>query len=558
MRGAWKKFQRSKNSRLKLAALLMLAGSFSLLAQEGTRPSATRNKRFLASDNFTAFQLIDVERTQLGRQSVLRLVRRSEREPGGDDLFMNFESESLFSNPAHQSLILKSAVELSVHNNMSGKAGLFTLPSHLVRMKLPDYLNLSGNTQRREAGDFSFSAEIEPHAANAEILRRENFKGGRHYLFSVALQNGHVSVKLTNLLRRIGGAETILDSIELVSIDKVKSQKRNAIILSYDEAQGRVELKVNGREQAVKFLKREQSDNFALDFTPLKAAPLSLFSPFRGYADNILFANRVLNSEDQRHYGALEPYGDRYTQRRGSITTQVFDMGFSASNINTISADAELPRGTHADFSFRCHNRRFDAALIPAALPFQPLATAAGSKCRFLQLHAQLTADNAGEATPALKAFNLEYRENPPPERPLPPRVVKATAESVTLEIAPNSELDVVKGGRYIVYYGHKPHRSEGAVYYTSTTAQGATVKGEPILHRVPVRLTITNDLLARNKYYADQNPRFKSRYPFFAPGLGYYFWVTACDNAYTDAQEFADHESGPSDTVFVRFSQSP
>jgi hypothetical protein len=513
-------------------------------------------KAFWQATASPAFQLSDVERTQLGRQSVLRLVRRSEREPDGDDLFMNFESGSLFSNPAHQSLILKSAVELTVHANMSGKAGLFTLPSHMVRMKLPDYLNLSGNTQRREAGDFSFSSEIEPHAANAEILRRENFKGGRHYLFSVALQNGHVTVKLTNLLRRIGGVETVLDSIELISVDKVKSQKRNQVVLTYDEAQGRLELSINGREQVVKFLKREQTDNFALDFTPLKAAPLSLFSPFRGYADNVLFANRVLTGEDLRHYGALEPYGDRYTQRRGSIMTQVYDMGFSASNINAISADADLPRGTHADFSFRCHNRRFDASLMPAALPFQPLKAAAGNKCRFLQLRAQLTADNAGEATPALRAFNLEYRENPPPERPLPPRVVNAAAESVTLEIAPNSELDVVKGGRYIVYYGHKPHKSEGAVYYTATTVQGAAVKGEPIQHRVPVRLTITNDMLARNKYYADQNPRFKNRYPFFAPGLGYYFWVTACDNAYSDAQEFADHESGPSETVFVRFPQ--
>jgi len=555
MRGAWKKFRRSNSITWALAALVAAGPNF-VDAQEGTRPSATRSKTFHAADAFTTFQLNDVERTRLGRETVLRLVRRSDREPGGDDLFMTFESDSLFSNPAHQSLLQKSALESVPHAGMSGKAGLFTLPSHLVRMKLPDYLNLSGNGQRREAGDFSFSAEIEPHSANAEILRRENFKGGRHYLFLIALQNGHVNVKLTNLLRRLGGEETVLDSAELLSIDKIKSQKRNQIILTYDEAQGRIELNVNGREQVVKFLKREVNDNFTLDFTPLKAAPLTLFSPFRGYADNVLFANRVVSGEDLRHYGSLEPYGDRYTQRRGSVMTQVFDMGFSASHINHIHADAEVPQGSHADFSFRCHNRRFDANLQAAALPFEPLSRAAGNRCRFLQLKAQLTADNAGQITPALKAFQLEYRENPPPERPLPPQVAKVTADSVTLEIAPNSELDVVNGGRYIVYYGHKPLKSEGAVYFTSTVVQNGTVKGEPIHHRAPLKLTITNDMLMRNKLYADQSPRFKNRYPYFAPGLGFYFWVTACDNAYTDAQELADHESAPSKPVFVRFLQ--
>jgi hypothetical protein len=557
MRGAWKKSQRL-NSAICVCALLFGA-AVTIDAQEGTRPSATRKKIFLAGDKAIAYQLSDVERVQQGRQTLLRLVRRSEREPGGDDLFLNFESKTLFSNPAHQSLLIKSGLEISRHTNMSGNAGLFTLPSHLIRMKLPDYLNLSGNTQRREAGDFSFSLEIEPHAANGELLRRENFKGGRHYLFSIALVNNHVNVKLTNLLRRVGdSAETVLDSAEFNSIDKVRPQKRNQIIFAYDEAQGRLELNINGREQVVKFLKRETSDHYIVDFTPLKAAPVSLFSPFRGYADNVLFANRHLSGEDLRHYGAIEPYGDRYTQRRGSVLTEVYDMGYSASNINAIHADAEVPRDTHADWSFRCHNRRFDANLSSAALPFQPFAAAAGSKCRFVQLQAQLTADNAGEATPALKAFSLEYRENPPPERPLPPKVVKATADSVALDIMPNSELDVVKGGRYIIYYGHKPLKSEGAVYFTTTVVQGNAIKGEPIYHRVPVRVTVTNEMLSRNKHYADQNPRFKNRYPFLAPGLGYYFWVTACDSAYSDAQEFADHESAPSEPVFVRFSAAP
>ncbi len=557
MRGAWKKYPGSSSVTL-LSGLGLLLAAFTLSAQEGTRPSATRRKVFSAGESFLNFQLTDLERANFNRQSTIRLARRSDREPTGDDLWMNFESPALFSNPAHQSLLVKSGLEIIAREGMTGNAGLFTLPSHLIRLKLPAYLNLSGNTQRSETGDFTFACEIEPHAANAELLRRENFKGGRHFLFSVALQNGHVSVKLINLLSRIGAPgsaqEAVLDSLELISIDKVKSQKRNQVLLIYDEAHGRIELNVNGREQAVRFLKREAADHFVLNLTPLRAAPLVMFSPFRGYADNVMFTNRVLNSEDLRHFGALTPYGDRYTQRRGTLLSAIYDMGFSASNINSLLAEAEIPKGTHAEWSFRCHNKRFDERLAESALPFMKLAAAPETKCRFLQLRARLTSDNSGEATPAIKAFTLEYRENPPPSRPLAPKVARVSAESVDLELMPNSELDVVKGGRYIIYYGHKAYKAEGAVYFKNTTTVGGIVKGEPIHHRVPVRVAITNDVLAQNKFYADRNPRFKNRFPILEPAIGFYFWVTACDNAYSDAQEFADHESEPSEAVFVRF----
>ena len=557
MRGAWTKSPVSNSARL-LACVLLLHLAASQHAQDGTRPSATKQKIFHAGESFMNFQLTDLERVNFNREMTIRLARRSDREPAGDDLWLNFESAALFSNPAHQSLLIKSGLEITAREGMTGNAALFTLPSHLIRLKLPDYLNLSGNTQRSETGDFTFACEIEPHAANAELLHRENFKGGRHYLFSVALLNGHVSVKLTNLLSRIGATaiqkDEVLDSIEMISVEKVKSQKRNQILLTYDEARGRLELNVNSREQVVRFLKREADDHFVLNLQPLRAAPLSMFSPFRGYADNVMFTNRVMTTEDLRNFGALTPYGDRYAQRRGTLLTAIYDMGFSASNINSIMVDADVPKNTHAEWGFRCHNKRFDERLGENALRFLKISVAPDTKCRFLQLRARLTADNAGETTPALKAFTLEYRQNPPPSRPIAPKTVKVTGDSVELDLRPNSELDVVKGGRYIIYYGHKPYKAEGAVYFRSTTTQRGIVKGEPIEHRVPIRVVVTNEMLAQNKYYADQNPRFKNRYPILEPAIGFYFWVTACDNAYSDAQEFADHESQPSETVFVRF----
>jgi hypothetical protein len=82
----------------------------------------------------------------------------------------------------------------------------------------------------------------------------------------------------------------------------------------------------------------------------------------------------------------------------------------------------------------------------------------------------------------------------------------------------------------------------------------GAMAQAEPITHKVPIRLVLTNEILAQNKKWSDAKPRFRNRYPVFEKGIGYYFWVTACDNAWSEAQEHADHCSEPSVPVFARF----
>ena len=172
-----------------------------------------------------------------------------------------------------------------------------------------------------------------------------------------------------------------------------------------------------------------------------------------------------------------------------------------------------------------------------------------------MQFKAEFTADNAGRSSPELKQIALEYRENPPPDRPAKLRVIATEGDAVELEIVPNTELDVVKGGRYIIYYGHKAHQIEGAIYFRSGSYQQKEFRGEPIWHKAPMRIKIGLDTIMTNKSWADKNPRFRQRYPIFEPGLGFYFWVSACDNAYGEAQELADHESLPSEAVFVRFN---
>jgi|GEM_PF-2963410 len=526
-----------------------------VLAQEGTRPTSTKRRVFTVDDKFLTLYTEHLEKIPNGNHHVLRLERKGDAAPAQDDLILDFESAALFSNPAHQPLILKSKLERTVHTGFNGSAAQFNLPEHRLKVKLPSFLHLSGDGLTTDSGDFTFACEFEPHSAQAEILRRENFFLGRQYLFAVTLRNNRIVVKFENLLQLPGSERgKFIESVELKSIDKVHPGKHNFLALSYDEAAGRIVLTLNDRQQAVHTLKRTTDENYTVSFRELKNAPLALFASYTGYADNILFSNRVISDEDLKHHGAIKPYGDRYDQRRGILKSDIYDMGFSQSNITEISASLSSDGENLLAVKYRCLDRKFSPRLTEQSLRFEAIGGAGGKKCRFIQFKAEFTADNAGRKSPQLRQIALEYRENPPPDRPGKLRIISVEADSVEVEIAPNTELDVVRGGRYIVYYGHKAHQIEGAVYFKSGAYMQQQFRGEPIQHKVPVRLKLTNETIAVNKSWADKNPRFKHRYPVFEPGIGYYFWVTACDNAYGEAQELADHESAPSEAVFVRF----
>ncbi len=549
----WRKFLRW-NKRGSAALAVLLIPAVLVFAQDGTRPDTTRRRAFSAGDSFLWQHAENLERIREGNATVIRLERKADQDPAADDLLIDFEHPALFRNPAHQSLVLKQSLERTAVNDLSGQAAQFKLPGHQLKLNLPAYLNLSGNAGEGPSGDFSFSCELKPATAGGEILRRENFYQGRHYLFSIALRNSRPVVRFENLLVATGpDGKVLLESAQLHSIDKLKQGGRNTLLVTYSEGSGRLTLRLNGREQAVYHLKRQGHENFALSFSHLKAAPFTLFSPYRGYADNVVFSNRVLGDEDVLHFGALKPYGDRYEQRTGILLSDILDMGYSQSSIVAIKPETEQSQESPLRVEFRCADRRFAPEENENRLPFSAHGGAAGKKCRFVQFRARFTSDNSGEKSPVLRKITIEYRENPPPGKPLAPRILSAQDEILEIEIAPNTELDVINGGRYIVYYGHAKLKPEGAFYFRKVTF-GATMQLEPIAHKVPIRLVLNNEILAQNKKWSDSKPRFKNRYPVFGKGIGYYFWVSACDNAWSEAQEHADHCSEPSVPVFARF----
>ncbi|MBV6493773.1 MAG: hypothetical protein LDLANPLL_01796 [Turneriella sp.] len=555
MRGAWKKLAHlSKKSTVFFAVLFLLLtflASLANYAQSGLEAAPTQRKVFLPRDGFLFSHNENLEIINLNSKTpAISLERKAALQPSSEDIFLDFETDSLVRNPTHRTSIVEANFERQFHKGMAGQSARFLLRDHRLALKLPLYLHLAGGTLTREVGDFSFACEFSPDASNGTILQRENFVSAKQYLFSIRLTKGRVEATFTNLL-----AKTPLDqkpelkNATLKSIDKVQLKKRNHLSLTYSEAKGVLTLTLNGREQDTFTLQRESGANYVLNFENLAEAPYVLFPSYRGYADNILFTNRIFSPEEILDYGKLNPYGDKYEQRKGIFYSGIFDMRFSQSTITQISTVEKTTDENLLEVFARCMDRKFMPELSPNDIPFLPIQKMVGTKCRFIQFKGIFTSDNAGKTSPLLKSITLNFRENPPPEAPKTLRVIAVDSESVTFEIPPNTELDVIKRGYYFIYYGHKAHKIEGAVYFTRPP-----FSTQKIWHKVPIRVKITNDTLLQNKAWADKNPRYKHRYPFFEKGVGYYFWVTACDNAWGESQELADHESLPSEAVFVRF----
>jgi len=527
------------------AVVLVLFGAMSLPI---FAIGATKQKIFRAKDTFLRYKSEHIELVRIEGKDALRLERVGDTPHHSDDLVFDFEHESLLRNPADRNLVLESNLDRKREPDFSTQAAYFAKNGAGIKLHLPPRLNLSGQTLTREAGDFSFAAEIAPKATDAEILRRENFDSGTHYLFRIAIRKSRIVVELLNLIERKGASGQILtESVSLTSLDKLSDRETvHKLLITYNEALGLFQLIVDQKPQGDARIIKSVDRHSILSFAPLASAPTRLFALYRGRADNVVFANRIMTADDFAHFGKVTTYGDRYDSRKAFALSEVFDMRFSESSIVSAKLDAKATTENFIALKGRCSNKRFLPELLERDLPFKKKADLVSAKCRFLQFKIDMAANNNGTESPLLHALVFEYTENPPPERPLAPRIIEAKNEAITIELQPNVEIDVHKGGRYIIHYGHKPHEPQGAIYV------GENMK--PFTHKTSLRIKFDNTILAANKSWADKNPNFKNRYPVFETGLGYYFWVTACDNAWGEAQELRDHESLPSEAVFARF----
>jgi len=495
-------------------------------------------KNFDASNFFSLQPTDHFVISKYEKESALSLREISAPPATTDDLQLDFESDFLFKNPAQQNLIVSQNLKrVSGKKNKTMTAEFYGMqhdPGLVLR--IPHYSNFSGS---QPAGDFSIYVEILPSERSGSIFSREAYRNGIQYLFALDFEKGYLQLKLLNLFKKNdSGEELATVNFRRTSTEQILPREKNRILVTYSAASSKMVLYLNGLVQFELTSPQKENHAFSLDLLPLKNSELLLFRDYRGQADNIVISNQVLDSNLESNFPKLGTYGDRYDIATKAATTTIFDMGYSRSEILSVRADADIPRETQFKIQYRCHDKQFSPDLRELTLPFSTFGKSI--RCRFVQFKIVMQADNLGKHSPQLRQFVLEYQKNPPPPKPAALTITRVGSDEVSVFIHPLTDFDVVHGGKYIIYYGHEKYKIEGAFY---------------LLKQTPLQpIALTNDLIAQNKQWANQKPRFHHRYPVFEKELGLYFWVTACDSAYGFEQEFADHESLPSEAVFVRF----
>jgi hypothetical protein len=186
-----------------------------------------------------------------------------------------------------------------------------------------------------------------------------------------------------------------------------------------------------------------------IPYTPYTGDPidnvLEIGGSWNGLIDEFRISNRFVT----------EPHIDTFNQVTGVVTSRVFDLGYSNSNLSRIETDTTKPGETEVSFFYRFGEKMISRHEVAGEwLPFSPGEPFSPEiRGRYLQLLAELYPDGSGNLSPVLSTIDIFYRPDVPPHAPGWIEVVPGNGElTVRWQAATDSD---VRG--YFVYYGNKP-----------------------------------------------------------------------------------------------------
>ena len=477
--------------------------------------------------------------------------------------------------------ILKKSYASEEYKGSVKEAGNFRKTGDQLWIVPPKYLFLK---QTHHTGNFTILFLIKPHIQNRnmKIFRKISFFGGKKYGISCTLRNDKIVLELYNLLWM---QDSPLEYLEIQSKDSISTSKFQKVMLQYRDDQARLSLYIDSVEQNSVYLTQNgipQGNRYQIKFHPWDASPLIIGEGFSGALDEMIFSNQIFPPTNHLgNFGATWKAGDMFFQERGIFISQVFKLPYSQSSILNLQYQVLEPEGSNIFLYFRSSDRIFSTDTNETELPFkgiQPSLISPQSeeqrspktlstfqskglgKAKYIQWKAVFRPGPLGKVTPILEEVRLNYRPNPPPQAPQNLEVVSSEEGKVTLRFSRNSELDVLEGGRYHIYYGVRPDKALGVLRYKKINAQEKipitdkdSLKTNDIRYQNKIQITLDNSMLYQNMVYARNNPFLHFKYPLLQKGIAYYFWVTACDNAFRESVEYSDHESEPSNRVVIR-----
>lgn len=547
------------------------------------------------SQKFDYHSIKNINVVESERRNYLQLKRFSvdlSEKDLHDSLYINFNESFLdlsrrnnpIKNERHLALlgekVIKADYRIIRAKDTIGNAASFELQNHTLWMRMPDYLFFN---QRDKISDFSiyFRLKFYKLRQSAEFFSRYGFYDGRKTGIAGTWDKEKIKFEFFHFF---SNKSKRIPYFEIYTRDIIEKNQYYNIMLRYQAAEGSLTLFLNGIEQNKVYVTSTGRSNgtvFKPAFHRWDRSPVVLSRNFIGSIDEVIFSNRILSLDPSAgNYGKIYEQNNRYAQKKGIILGNVHKLQYSRSKITRIEYHSDEPSSSDVDLFFRSSNKPFRADTDESILPFRKISEnqrvkdnktkrPPNEEAKYYQFKAVLFADSSGENTPSLDSVKMHYLDNPPPAAPKFLSAYKVSENEVRLVFMRNNEMDVLNGGKYMVYYGVRPFEPLGKIYYKDIISNSGVIKKvsfndkndrlktDDLKMQNRIMVTINNDIILKNLIYIRNKPHLYYKNPPLQKGIPYYFWVTSTDSAWDEDPEFFDHESKPSNSIVVRVEDS-
>jgi len=229
-------------------------------------------------------------------------------------------------------------------------------------------------------------------------------------------------------------------------------------LLRFSSETGLLEYLIDGKPEAVAYANPDNRETGIVYIPRIgSAAPgnLTIGTDLTAIIDEFRISRSFVDS----------PNLHNVSQQTGFVESRIFDLTYTGTMIDTISAVEQLPGNTDIAYFYRLSDAHPSAVPDLPWVPFIPgKPFPATAKGRYLQLRMEFYPEGTGSVSPRISTLTISYFPDLPPTTPIR---LEATGndKSVTLRWIPVPEQDV-KG--YLVYYGTKP-----GVYFGTTAVEG-------------------------------------------------------------------------------------
>lgn len=261
-----------------------------------------------------------------------------------------------------------------------------------------------------------------------------------------AFINNRVVWTFTNLFE---GEPSKNGEVQLESYTMLIPDKWTRHEISYDEENGLLEYRIDGKVESLKFITESGREGGTI-FQPIfgEVAPINICPSFVGLIDEFKISRSVTDSSNPKNLNY-----ERFKIDGGSFRTKPI-AATPASVLNSLSIVDNVPPQTEIRYYVRAGDNYFGwDDNFPEWKQVKSGEEISGVRGRYFQVAAELFPDGGGKKTPSVTEIQVNYSQVP---LPAPPLRLRAQAKDGGVDLSWNFSVDENAGG-YYVYYGNRP-----------------------------------------------------------------------------------------------------